>query len=117
MSSFHSAFHSSSTLFTIDFYKQYKPKAPEKELVLGGTMATVLRWCFVSLGWIPFMKSLMWRRDISFISKYPKPTSRHPWQAVFLFGYSSMDQMQREHCFLWHGFCNRCNLAWLSSYE
>ncbi|MBE0668420.1 MAG: Na+/glucose cotransporter, partial [Bacteroidales bacterium] len=57
MSSLASLFNSSATLFTIDFYQKYKPKAPEKELVRVGRIATVV---VVILGilWIPVMKGL-----------------------------------------------------------
>ena len=58
MSSLSSAFNSSSTLLTIDFYLKYKPKASPKDLVRFGQFATVIL-VLVSLGWIPFMKSLM----------------------------------------------------------
>ena len=57
MSSLASLFNSSAMLFTIDFYKKYKPDAPEKKLVGVGRIATVV---VVVLGilWIPVMKSV-----------------------------------------------------------
>ncbi len=57
MSSLASLFNSSATLFTIDFYQRYKPKAPESELVRVGRIATVV---VVILGilWIPVMKGI-----------------------------------------------------------
>ncbi|MDX9811451.1 MAG: sodium:solute symporter [Bacteroidales bacterium] len=57
MSSLASLFNSSATLFTVDFYQKYKPKAPEKELVKVGRIATVV---VVILGilWIPVMRGL-----------------------------------------------------------
>jgi SSS family solute:Na+ symporter len=57
MSSLASLFNSSATLFTVDFYKKYKPDAPEKQLVFVGRMATIV---VVILGilWIPVMKGL-----------------------------------------------------------
>ena len=57
MSSLASLFNSSATLFTVDFYQKYKPKAPEKELVRVGRIATVV---VVVLGilWIPVMRNL-----------------------------------------------------------
>jgi SSS family solute:Na+ symporter len=58
MSSLSSAFNSSSTLFTIDFYKRFKPQASEKQLVLVGQVATIVL-VIVSLSWIPFMRTLM----------------------------------------------------------
>ncbi|MCK4578723.1 MAG: sodium/solute symporter, partial [Candidatus Marinimicrobia bacterium] len=42
MSSLASTFNSTSTLFTMDFYKQYKPHATERELVLIGRLATTV---------------------------------------------------------------------------
>ena len=44
-------------LFTIDFYKRFKPKTSEKKLVVIGQMATVV---IVILGilWIPIMRSV-----------------------------------------------------------
>jgi SSS family solute:Na+ symporter len=57
MSSLASLFNSSSMLFTIDFYKKYKPDTSEKKLVVVGQMATVV---IVVLGilWIPVMKNI-----------------------------------------------------------
>jgi SSS family solute:Na+ symporter len=57
MSSLASLFNSSSMLFTIDFYKRFRPKTPEKKLVAIGQMATVV---IVILGilWIPIMRSV-----------------------------------------------------------
>lgn len=57
MSSLASLFNSSAMLFTIDFYKRFKPQTSEKRLVLIGQMATVV---IVILGilWIPIMRSI-----------------------------------------------------------
>lgn len=57
MSSLASLFNSSAMLFTVDFYKKYKPNATEKEYVTVGRLATVV---VVVLGilWIPIMKGL-----------------------------------------------------------
>ncbi len=57
MSSLASLFNSSAMLFTVDFYKKYKPNAPEKHYVFIGRVATVV---IVILGilWIPVMKGL-----------------------------------------------------------
>ena len=57
MSSLASLFNSSAMLFTIDFYKKYKPEASEKHYVLVGRLATVV---IVLLGilWIPVMKGI-----------------------------------------------------------
>lgn len=57
MSSLASLFNSSAMLFTIDFYKRFKPETPEKRLVRIGQVATVV---IVVLGilWIPIMRSV-----------------------------------------------------------
>jgi SSS family solute:Na+ symporter len=57
MSSLASLFNSSAMLFTIDFYKRFKPETPEKKLVVIGQIATVV---IVVLGilWIPIMRSV-----------------------------------------------------------
>ena len=57
MSSLASLFNSSSALFTIDFYKKYRPEASEKKLLSVGRIATVV---VVVLGilWIPVMRSI-----------------------------------------------------------
>lgn len=57
MSSLASLFNSSAMLFTIDFYKKYKPEASEQTLLLVGRIATIV---VVVLGilWIPVMKSV-----------------------------------------------------------
>lgn len=57
MSSLASLYNSSATLFTVDFYKKFKPQSTEKELVRVGRIATVV---VVVLGilWIPVMKGI-----------------------------------------------------------
>ena len=57
MSSLASLFNSSSMLFTVDFYKKYRPQSSEKHLVLVGRIATAI---IVVLGivWIPVMRGL-----------------------------------------------------------
>lgn len=57
MSSLASLFNSSAALFTIDFYKRYKPNTDPKKLVRIGQTATVV---IVVLGilWIPVMRSI-----------------------------------------------------------
>ncbi|WP_018983724.1 sodium:solute symporter [Salinimonas chungwhensis] len=54
MSSLASLFNSSATLFTIDFYKKFKPESSEKHLLRVGRIATIV---IVVLGilWIPVM--------------------------------------------------------------
>ena len=57
MSSLASLFNSSAMLFTIDFYKKFKPDSSEQKLLRVGRMATVV---VVVLGilWIPIMRSI-----------------------------------------------------------
>jgi SSS family solute:Na+ symporter len=57
MSSLASLFNSSSMLFTVDFYKKFRPNATEKHYVIVGRIATVV---IVVLGilWIPVMKDI-----------------------------------------------------------
>lgn len=57
MSSLASLFNSSAMLFTIDFYKKYKPNTSEAKLLHVGRIATVV---VVVLGilWIPIMRSI-----------------------------------------------------------
>ena len=57
MSSLASLFNSSAMLFTIDFYKKYKPNTSERKLMQVGRIATVV---IVVLGilWIPIMRSI-----------------------------------------------------------
>jgi SSS family solute:Na+ symporter len=57
MSSLASLFNSSATLFTVDFYKKYRPNASEKHLVYVGRVATAV---VVVLGvlWIPVMRDM-----------------------------------------------------------
>ncbi|UCG27724.1 MAG: sodium:solute symporter [Bacteroidales bacterium] len=57
MSSLASLFNSSAILFTVDFYKKFKPESSEKHLVLVGRIATTV---IVILGmlWIPVMKGI-----------------------------------------------------------
>jgi SSS family solute:Na+ symporter len=84
MSSLSSAFNSSSTLLTIDFYQQKRPNASEKELVRFGQIATSVL-VIISLGWIPFMKSMMGGGIFHYLQNvqaYIAP----PIAAVFLFG-------------------------------
>jgi SSS family solute:Na+ symporter len=84
MSSLSSAFNSSSTLLTIDFYQQYKPKASQKDLVRFGQIATIIL-VIVSLGWIPFMRSLMGGGIFHYLQSVQAYISP-PIAAVFLFG-------------------------------
>ncbi len=84
MSSLSSAFNSSSTLITFDFYKQYKPEATEQELVWVGQIATLLL-VVASFLWIPFMKTLMGGGLFHYLQSVQAYISP-PIAAVFLFG-------------------------------
>jgi len=84
MSSLSSAFNSSSTLITFDFYKQKYPKASEKQLIRIGQIATIVL-VVVSLGWIPFMKTLMGGGIFHYLQSVQAYISP-PIAAVFLFG-------------------------------
>ncbi len=57
MSSLASLFNSSATLFTVDFYKKYRPESSEKHLVKVGRIATATV-VFLGIIWIPVMKSI-----------------------------------------------------------
>jgi len=55
MSSLAGVFNASSTLFTMDFYSKFKPKASQEELVKIGRIATVIM-VFIGLMWIPVIQ-------------------------------------------------------------
>ena len=57
MTSLAAHFNSSATLYTIDFYKHYRPNESEHRLVVVGRIATVTV-VLLGLVWIPIMKSL-----------------------------------------------------------
>ncbi|MBN2349491.1 MAG: sodium:solute symporter [Bacteroidales bacterium] len=57
MSSLASLFNSSAMLFTVDFYKKYRPQSTEKHLVIVGRIATAAIVIFGIL-WIPVMKGI-----------------------------------------------------------
>jgi SSS family solute:Na+ symporter len=56
MSSLAGAFNASSTLFTIDLYKKFRPLASEQRLVWVGRMATVAM-TVIALVWIPIIRN------------------------------------------------------------
>jgi SSS family solute:Na+ symporter len=103
MSSLSSAFNSSSTLITIDFYRPWRPQSTDKQLVLVGQVATVIL-VLLSLGWIPFMKSLMGGgifRYLQSVQAYIAP----PIAAVFLFGlFFKWINARAAIISLWSGF-------------
>ncbi|GAB4378610.1 MAG: sodium:solute symporter [Calditrichia bacterium] len=55
MSSLASFFHSTATLFTMDFYRHFNPKASERKLVLVGRLATT-GIVVSALLWVPLTK-------------------------------------------------------------
>jgi SSS family solute:Na+ symporter len=83
MSSLASVFNSSSTIFTMDFYRKLRPAAGDRELVNVGRLATVI---MVGLGllWIPFMKYINAQLYVYLqsVQAYISP----PIAAVFLLG-------------------------------
>lgn len=83
MSSLASVFNSSSTIFTMDFYKKINPAATERHLVNVGRVATTI---MVVLGvlWIPFMSRISAQLYVYLqsVQAYISP----PIAAVFLLG-------------------------------
>jgi SSS family solute:Na+ symporter len=103
MSSLSSAFNSSSTLITFDFYKQYKPEASEKELVWVGQLATLVL-VILSFLWIPFMKTLMSGGIFHYLQSVQAYISP-PIAAVFLFGlFFKWINAKGAIIALWSGF-------------
>ena len=103
MSSLSSAFNSSSTLITFDFYKQYKPTATEKELVWVGQISTLLL-VIASFLWIPFMKTLMGGGLFHYLQSVQAYISP-PIAAVFLFGlFFKWINAKGAIVALWSGF-------------
>lgn len=103
MSSLSSAFNSSSTLLTMDFYKQYRPQASDKNLVRFGQIATIVL-VIVSLGWIPFMKALMGGGIFHYLQSVQAYISP-PIAAVFLFGlFYKWINAKGAIIALWSGF-------------
>ncbi len=103
MSSLSSAFNSSSTLFTIDFYKKWKPQSSDHELVVVGQLATVVL-VILSLGWIPFMRALMGGGIFHYLQSIQAYISP-PIAAVFLLGlYFKWINAKGAIVSLWTGF-------------
>jgi SSS family solute:Na+ symporter len=83
MASKAAVFNSSSTIFTMDFYKKFNPDASEKKLINVGRVATIMM-VVLSLMWIPFMgriSSQLWIY-LQSVQAYISP----PIAAVFLLG-------------------------------
>lgn len=103
MSSLSSAFNSSSTLLTIDFYQKFRPNASEKDLVRFGRIATVIL-VILSLGWIPFMDALMGGGIFHYLQSIQAYISP-PIAAVFLLGlFFKWINARAAIITLWTGF-------------
>ena len=82
MSSLAGAFNASSTLFTMDFYRKFKPKASQHELVWMGRAATTIM-VLIALAWIPVIQGARGLYDyLQGIQGYLAP----PIFTVFFFG-------------------------------
>jgi SSS family solute:Na+ symporter len=83
MSSLSAVFNSSSTIFTMDFYRKIRPDASERRLVNVGRIATVIM-VLLGLVWIPFMGRISPQLYVYLqsVQAYISP----PIAAVFLLG-------------------------------
>jgi len=82
MSSLAGAFNASSTLFTIDFYRKFRPNASQAQLVWIGRVATMVM-VVIALAWIPVIQGARGLYDyLQGIQAYLAP----PIAAVFFFG-------------------------------
>ena len=87
----------------IDFFKQFRPTATDKNLVRFGQVATVVL-VIVSLGWIPFMRSLMGGGIFHYLQSVQAYISP-PIAAVFLFGlFYKWINAKGAIVALWSGF-------------
>ena len=82
MSSLAGAFNASSTLFTMDFYRKFKPQASQSELVWMGRIATTVM-VLIGLLWIPVIQGARGLYDyLQGVQGYLAP----PIFVVFFFG-------------------------------
>jgi SSS family solute:Na+ symporter len=82
MSSLAGAFNASSTLFTIDFYRKFRPDASQAQLVWTGRAATGVM-VLIALAWIPVIQGARGLYEyLQGIQAYLAP----PIAAVFFFG-------------------------------
>ncbi len=83
MSSLSAVFNSSSTIFTMDFYRKLRPRASERQLVNVGRVATTIM-VVLGLLWIPFMGRISSQLYVYLqsVQAYISP----PIAAVFLLG-------------------------------
>lgn len=82
MSSLAGAFNASSTLFTMDLYQKFRPKATQHQLVWIGRVATVIM-VLIGLAWIPVIRGSRGLYDyLQGVQGYLAP----PIFVVFFFG-------------------------------
>jgi len=83
MSSLSGVFNSASTLITWDFYRELRPRASERQLVLVGQLSTAVLVVF-GLLWIPLMRLISGQlyQYLQSVQAYISP----PIAAVFLLG-------------------------------
>lgn len=82
MSSLAGAFNASSTLFTMDLYQKFRPKATQAQLVWVGRVATVIM-VLIGLAWIPVIRGSRGLYDyLQGVQGYLAP----PIFVVFFFG-------------------------------
>jgi len=82
MSSLAGAFNASSTLFTIDFYRKFRPHASQAQLVWVGRVATTVM-VLIALAWIPVIQGARGLYEyLQGMQAYLAP----PIAAVFFFG-------------------------------
>lgn len=86
MSSLAAVYNACSTLFTMDIYQKFKPKASNKELVTVGRIATGIA-VVLGMVWIPIMKDIsgVLYQYLQSVQSYLAP----PIAAVFLLGVFS----------------------------
>ncbi len=104
MSSLSSVFNSCSTLFTLDFYKKWKPASSERELVYVGQLSTAVL-VVIALLWIPMMRILMEGGGIYQYLQNVQAYISPPIAAVFLFGlFFRRLHARAAMAALWSGF-------------
>ncbi|MEX1010506.1 MAG: sodium:solute symporter [Balneolaceae bacterium] len=93
MSSLAGVFNASSTLFTMDFYKKYRPESSEERLVWMGRLATIIM-VIIGLLWIPVIQGSRGLYDyLQGVQSYLAP----PIFVVFFMGIF-YKRLNREGC-------------------
>ena len=103
MSALAGVFNASSSLFTMDFYSRFRPKASQAQLVRVGRVATVVM-VIIGLLWIPVIQGARGLYDyLQGIQAYLAP----PIFVVFFFGVF-MKRLNGPGCLgnITHRFCN-----------